>query len=180
MAKIYILELNREIDEKTFDFLLSLCNTEKKNEIEKKKLKSDKDSSVVGNALAKYAIKKEFGIPFSNQEFSYYKNKKPFFKNDIFFSVSHSEKAVACAVSEYPVGIDIQKKKNFSHRLASYLGAKNSEEFFTLWTKKEAALKKIGSDNIYKQLKEVDVSGTKTYIYKDYFLSISEDLPENS
>lgn len=59
--------------------------------------------------LLRYALKKEYGIDempvFEKNAYG-----KPFLKNfpDIFFSMSHTKKSVLCAVSDVPVGADIQ------------------------------------------------------------------------
>ncbi len=68
---------------------------------------------------------------------------KPFFpqRTDICFNVSHSYGAVACAVHDTPVGIDIERLRPAPKRLA---GEMNDREFFCRWTAKEASIKREG------------------------------------
>lgn len=175
VLKIFCVELNNETDEKTFEFLMSFCSENKRNQILKRRIKADRDRSAVGNALAKYAIKEVFSIPFKNQKFLYTKNKKPYLSDykNIFFSISHSEKLVVCAVSDNPVGIDAEKERACSPGLTEVLEAKNCDEFLAVWTKKEAEIKKRGGKISYNNLKDIDISKTETFVYKDYYISVS-------
>jgi 4'-phosphopantetheinyl transferase len=83
-------------------------------------------------------------------------NGKPIVEG-ICFNLSHSGDYVICAVSEKPVGCDIEKikeapkqveKRAFSPEENSYLkqfsGDAYNREFFRLWTKKESFLKMKG------------------------------------
>ena len=59
----------------------------------------------------------------------------------IHFNLSHSRGAAVCALSDAPVGIDIEVLREPPRRLAAGMGA---EEFFRLWTAKEATVKLRG------------------------------------
>lgn len=70
-----------------------------------------------------------------------------------FVSISHCEDMVACAVSEAPVGIDIEKirpvKPDLVDRVCTpeeraYVGD-SPEQFFEIWTAKEAYFKMQGT-----------------------------------
>lgn len=64
---------------------------------------------LVGEILAKTAIKKTFGIDIAKQNFTYTGHGKPYLLNypDVHFNISHSGEYVACAVADSPVGVDI-------------------------------------------------------------------------
>lgn len=68
---------------------------------------------------------------------------KPFFPDcpGIHFSVSHSHGAAVCAIHDRPIGVDVEKLRRPPRRVAGGLGA---EEFFRLWTAKEATVKRQG------------------------------------
>lgn len=68
---------------------------------------------------------------------------KPFFpeRSDICFNLSHSHGAVACAVHDAPVGVDIERLRHAPRRLAGEL---NDWAFFRRWTAKEASSKRDG------------------------------------
>lgn len=71
-----------------------------------------------------------------------------------FFNISHSGKYAVCAVSDVPVGIDIEKMTDFKRRERYMLFSKEesdyvneteeAERFYTLWTMKEAYIKAVG------------------------------------
>ncbi len=74
---------------------------------------------------------------------------KPFLKGmDMCISMSHSADAVACAVSDKPVGIDIERIRSVDRKLIDYVCnerereyADTPERFFEVWTAKEASYK---------------------------------------
>jgi 4'-phosphopantetheinyl transferase len=82
---------------------------------------------------------------------------KPYLKNypDIHFNLSHSEKYVACAVSDSPVGVDIEYIHDIDMNIAKYyfygteyeyiLNNNNKKKaFFELWVLKESYMKMTG------------------------------------
>ena len=75
-------------------------------------------------------------------------NGKPYFKNsNIFFNYSHSKNYIACVISNYEVGIDIEEKNRvISDKIASkYLnGVEDNNDRLILWVKKEAYSKLKG------------------------------------
>ena len=70
------------------------------------------------------------------------------------FNISHSGKYAVCAVSDVPVGIDIEEMTDFKRRERYMLFSKeesdyvneaeSTERFYTLWTMKEAYIKAVG------------------------------------
>lgn len=91
-------------------------------------------------------------------EFAYTDSGKPFFREypRLHFSLSHCDKAVACAVSDNPVGIDVETFRPFKDRLARYVcsdeeykavtaSSEPSQAFIELWTRKESLCKLLGS-----------------------------------
>lgn len=178
MVKVFIIEKNDVLSEEVYDFLFGLCNEYKKNQIIRKKQRKDRERTLLGNALCMYAIETVFDIPIKSQEIGYTDSGKPYLKdyNNIHFSISHSESLIACAVSDLPVGIDVCKKRKVSDRFKSLMGAKDDIEAISDWTKKEAVIKKEGS-GIYKiNLNEIDVSDVNTFLYKDYYISVSGEF----
>lgn len=98
-------------------------------------------------------------------EFEIGEHGKPSLKGmpDVHFNISHCKYAVACAVDNVPVGIDIECRGRYSKGIAEYclsekelawinhvpdgmsVGAQTDLRFTTLWTKKEALLKLLGT-----------------------------------
>lgn len=86
----------------------------------------------------------------------------------MYFNISHSGEYAVAAVSEYEIGIDIEKirpyrngvaKRCFSEKEKELLQNRNEKEkiFFYIWTLKEAYLKATG-EGITR-----DLSGVETY-----------------
>ena len=116
--------------------------------------------------LLKEGLRKEYAIT-EPCEFSYLPDGKPFLTEhpDIHFNLSHSGDVAVCALSDQPVGIDIETSRKISNSLIDY--TMNEKErafiaasddmtmaFLTLWTKKEALLKLTG-EGIRNDLKNV-------------------------
>lgn len=137
--------------------------------------------------LLKRALHEGYGIT-GNPRFNYGEHGKPLLADypDIHFSLSHCREAVACAVSDRPVGIDVESIGRYRELLAAYTmsederaaiaAAASPEVAFTrLWTMKEALLKCSGQgivDGLKTVLEGVDenlfttvVDPSERYVY---------------
>ena len=106
--------------------------------------------------LLKAALEDVYGLSFL-PDISVKPGGKPFFASlpDVHFSLSHSDGFIMCAVSDSPVGCDIQTVRNVSEKLIRRImgngeakrfeeRGRRTEDFFRLWTLKESALKLYG------------------------------------
>ena len=107
----------------------------------------------------------------------------------IHFNLSHCAKAIACAVANRPVGIDVEStERKISDALTRHTMSPQEQEeiagspirFFHLWTQKEALVKLRGTglqDNLHKLLlpkNTADVAfHTEEHAGKGYVLSIA-------
>lgn len=123
--------------------------------------------------------------------FIFVKNEhgKPFLKNypDIHFNISHCKAGIAVAVSDQPVGIDIESYREVSDSLLRY--TMNEEErhlitesddpirtFTEYWTKKEAVFKLRGTGithDLHELLNGDEVVETYVIPEKKYSYSIA-------
>ena len=101
--------------------------------------------SLCGDALARQMLSQKLGIAPEKIDFSYTEKGKPL-TDGACFSISHSGSLVGCAVSERPVGLDLEQVRTAPTRLRRELDCegKSDAEFFHLWTKQEALLKCCG------------------------------------
>lgn len=121
---------------------------------------------VLAYLLLKQGLREEYGI-MENPVFEYNEHGKPSIVGhpEIFFNLSHCKEAVACAISDQPVGIDVESVRSYKERLVRY--TMNDEEvrdietseqpdttFIRLWTMKEATMKLVGT-GISKDMKSV-------------------------
>lgn len=116
----------------------------------------DRKRSVIAYRLLQEGLKIEHGMEGA-PEFEFNENGKPFLSGhpDIYFSLSHCDKAVACGLSDRLIGIDVETIRPFDRHLADYI-CNDSElsdilasprpdiSFTALWTKKESLCKMLG------------------------------------
>ena len=109
-------------------------------------------------------IYKKYGIKKCN--IIYDKHGKPFFEEDngLFFSFSHTKKAVACAVHKKNIGVDIEEIRDFKKSICKRVftkeeieNIKTNKDFFYFWTMKEAFVKMNGKGLSYG-LKNVKIT----------------------
>lgn len=95
---------------------------------------------------------------------------KPYIQNheNWHFNISHTDGIIVIAVSDKPVGVDVERirkadlriaKRFFTEKEIAYideLAEKQDERFFEVWTKKEAYLKYTG-DGLRVPLESIDV-----------------------
>lgn len=185
--EIYLVKVNTPIDEITFQYLLRFVQSEKQERILKQKIKQNADNMLIGEILAKTAIKKTFGIDISKQNFTYTEYGKPYLSNypEVHFNISHSVEYVACAVSDKPIGVDIQKISEYNSNVAKRVcnekelvqienSLDKASEFTKLWTQKEAVLKMYGPGIASGDIKYcLDNHNVQSEKVEDYWMSIS-------
>ncbi len=99
------------------------------------------------------------GLSITPDDITISTNGKPYLKNHerLHFNVSHSGEWIVCALSDMPVGVDIEQvvavpplmyRDHLAHEeyvaLRSLPPYKQNEYFFRLWTYKESYLKMTG------------------------------------
>jgi 4'-phosphopantetheinyl transferase len=133
----------------------------------------DQRLSLAAYRLLLRALSQEFGISDELPQFEYDPSGKPRLQGhpDIHFSLSHCREAVACAISNQPVGIDVESIREYKPSLAAYTmndaelamitASEHPDVAFTrLWTMKEARQKLTG-EGITDNMKHVlDSSAT--------------------
>lgn len=151
--------------------------------------------TIFSYALLRLALAEDFGIDEA-PEFGYEPLGKPFLKDfpNIFFSLSHAENAVLCAVSEQPVGADVQDirtiKADISHRICTpaeleRLSAADDKnrEICRLWCLKESFGKLTGKgfSEGFTQIETQDLLNEKKAFLTErsgFFISACTKLPE--
>ncbi len=115
--------------------------------MEEKKGSVLRTSCTAWGLLYKTLVENELEI----HEVAFEDRGKPFFKNgSVYFSVSHSCGLCAIAVSDQPIGVDVEIVKNhYNPRLIEHslcMKEKNSfdGDFTRLWCRKEAVAKMTG------------------------------------
>lgn len=139
--------------------LMNDLSKERAVRVHKYYFEKDKIRCIIAETLLRYILKKQFGIDNSQIKFKYSQYGKPFlaFDENIHFNLSHSGDWVVCAVDTYPIGVDVEKKKElystdvysfFSKKEIELLHDTSKDEqmdlFYRIWTLKESFVKAIG------------------------------------
>ena len=165
----------------------------RKAHIDRLRQPKDKRRSLTGELLVQRLLADRFGI--RDARLNRRENGQPYLTGcSLYVSISHCENMVACAVSNEPVGIDLEKIRPIDRKLCRHVclpeektyvlgdypedtvgecrDEKVLERFFEIWTAKEAYFKKCGTG--ITNLKSVNVLPVQRQIHRsgDYMLQI--------
>lgn len=169
-------------DELYLKHLFSLPAWRREKALQYKKLE-DRKRSVLAFVLLQHALREKYGIT-EVPEFVYNEFGKPSLSNlPIHFSLSHCKTAVACAVSDYNIGIDVENivpyNPNVARKVCTATELKMLErsenkdvDFIKLWTIKEAISKYEGkglslsfcSIDTGKYVLRLDINDNKQFV----------------
>jgi 4'-phosphopantetheinyl transferase len=177
-----MIYLNDHIKDFNFDAALPLLSDERRLQALRFRHELGRKTCAAAYLLLREGLAKEYGIT-EKPCFDYGPHGKPVLRNhpDIHFNLSHCREAVVCALSDEPVGVDVEAVTHYKESVARYtmneqelsaiLGADRPEVMFTrLWTRKEAVLKLTGEglrDNLKTVLDDVTGLNIKTIVSPD-------------
>ena len=154
MLQIYYADLEK-IKEEQFQKMFFLLSDERKEKALQQKTKQARNQRIAAGFLLEEALKKEQILP--PYHYGKTKNGKPYLncEQPLFFSVSHSKNAVYTAISQKPVGIDVEvynRKQNadshiriarrfFSENERKFMEKNQDTGFYFIWTYKECMAK---------------------------------------
>ena len=187
---VYIFDrLDQYTDEAYEKHLSSLPVWRREKALQYKKL-DDRKRSVLAFVLLQRALRDEYGIT-EVPEFVYNEFGKPSLPNlPIHFSLSHCKDAVACAVSNHNIDIDVESivpyNPDVARRVCTVYELKMLEqssnkdvEFIKLWTVKEAISKYEGM-GLSLPFSEIDTSryaiDTQACYDKNYCITICGEI----
>lgn len=178
--KIYISKTDHLENDDIFKKLYNEASIERREKIDRLKFKKNKIQSLASWHLLKDALY-EHSLDIKKLEFYYNKHGKPFIKDkNIYFSLSHSENRVMCAIDKNPVGCDVEKIKSrdisslinvFTPSEKEIIG-NNVELFYEMWTYKESYIKLKGES--IKNLKDFEI------VKEDNIFKISQNRDKNN
>jgi 4'-phosphopantetheinyl transferase len=148
--------IDEHIDDFDLQAALAEISEQRRKQALRFKFERGQRTCVLAYLLLKKGLREVYGLT-ENPLFEYGEHGKPSIIGhpEIHFSLSHCREAVACAVSDHPIGIDVESVQRYRESLAQY--TMNDEElrliaeaerpdvaFIRLWTMKEARLKLTG------------------------------------
>lgn len=193
--KWYHLDI-RQITDGEFDAWYAMADEGRRKKCDAMRRREDRLCCIGGDHLARTGLAACCGVAPEAIIFARTADGKPFAVGlKAHFNISHSGDVVACAVSEKPVGIDVEKIRPVKARLAEKictpaeldwlraapgwadtLAGEAVERFFRIWTAKEAWFKWTGTG--ITDLKAVDtlahIRSGGTFGMDGYMVSIYE------
>lgn len=142
-------------------------SSEEKTVIDRLKIETSKIEKAVS-----FLLKRKFAQDYSLNEYG-----KPISK-DKYFNVSHSKGYVAIAISDEPIGLDIEYLRPHKETLKKMIASekeekaiKSIEDFFMVWTSKESLVKCVGTGfkEDLKSIPALPFNGIKKYKDKIYY-----------
>ena len=177
--KLYVLENPASITSDELERALALLPDWRREQALRFKHERGRIECAFSYLLLCQALRECFGIA-AQPRFSIGQHGKPFLPDhpQVQFNLSHCRTAIACVVSDRPVGVDVERVGRFKDSLARYvlndheyaqlLAAPNPDLLFTrFWTQKEAIVKLTGR-GIDDDLKNL------LFTYKDVTLHTEE------
>ena len=180
-----MIYIDDRLDLFDLDASLSLLSDERRERVMRYRNEGDRKRSAAAYILLCKALSEEYGIE-EKPLFAYGEHGKPIIvgHEEIQFNLSHCREAVACAVADEPIGIDIESVHRYNEQLARYtmndsemeeiLSSERPDIAFTrLWTRKEAVLK-LSGEGLRSNMKDVlsgredittTVSPDERYVY---------------
>ncbi len=147
--------------------------------------REDQLRSLCADHLAREMLSEKLNCSPSDLIFSRTEQGKPYLNDSsLQFNLSHSGDFAACAVSEFPVGIDIEVLRPVRPELSKKVCAKeehvyihphgqfDSVRFLRLWTAKEAFLKQRG-EGILTDLRRLNLVRNGEIVCPDRIISYS-------
>lgn len=173
-----------QFDENLKQELLKLLPSSRRCEIGKLKNESKQWQRIVADCLLRAKLCELTGVP--SEQVELYKTTDGQPKTSGFeVSISHSYDVAAVAVSDFPIGIDIEKPRPVALKAADkifgfpereYISEDNAlsdTRFFEIWTRKEAFVKRQGT-GFKGNVRSVpsDCEDLKTLTVDGYVLSV--------
>ena len=183
MIHVFYCTSGERLDDILYNSFLNKIPQVYQEEIAKFRKWEDRQHRVLGKILLMKGVEMLGLKGYSLDQLQFTKLKRPYFNRSIDFNISHSGKYVVCAISaSASIGIDVEEIKDIQitdftnefsiEEIKSILSSTNSlHSFYSLWTKKEAFLKAIGT-GLYLPLNKVHETGNKiSWENKEWFLT---------
>lgn len=192
--QLYYLPLRRACDKELYSRLLHTLPESSREKIERLPF-SKAVPSLYADLLLFQVLQEATGLPAQELQLSRGEHGKPYLQNaEIHFNYAHTESAVALALFDMPVGVDIEKvrpvregfaRKFFAPSEAEYVEQSDfgrEERLIEIWTKKEAYVKELGVGLCcplpsFSVLEEPLLGRIRTYKVEDFYLSVSCSAP---
>lgn len=200
-VELYLIHTGFLDDEPVFKKKLTFVSERRREKVLSYKTREDQKRSLAAGLLLEQILNER---GYKGEQIAVDENGKLYLPgvDDFFFSLSHSGEYAACVVSDVPVGVDIQQKRETraniarrffqceeAERIEKQPREKQTDMFFRYWTGKESYLKLKGEgilgglDRFFVDLDEkkiIDHYNHNQEIYlkeykclEDYYISVA-------
>lgn len=195
--KLYFLTITDDYDPQLMNKFLTLVEDAQKDEVMRYRLAIDKKLRIFSNFLIRIIACEKYMCKNSQLIFERNSYGKPILKGFVNFhyNIAHTRNAIVIAVSNNPVGVDIEKihkidnekiaRRVFTYNEQQYVKQDISgKNFYEIWTKKEAYVKYIGK-GLSLPINDFDVLLPKLctnfsfFEIDKYVISIFSDNPDS-
>lgn len=152
--KIFKIRSQKPLEDRMFFSLLELIEEEDRKQILRYQFWQDRQRSLLGHLLSKYAIIQEYALTNKEIQIRRHAYGKPYIKDysQIHYNISHSGEWVVVAIGKSPIGIDVENRREdwdlIGERVFSesekYWSQNSYKRKAILWTIKEAYVKYLG------------------------------------
>lgn len=164
-TSLYIVRLPEELSSSVLTHMFENVSAPRATKAKRYLKVKDQWRSLTGELLLRKQLLYGYGI--ADMEIRLGTYEKPELINGPDFNISHSGDMVALALSDLPVGVDVEEPRVVSKDLVKSvftdtervwvaLQSDFQRAFFTLWTLKEAYIKKLGL-GLQKSLQEFSI-----------------------
>ena len=149
MALTLFININELTDEQYEREMSFLC-PQKRERVLKMRFEDDKKRSLAANLAARRAAADFLGTDEDEIRITCDGSGKPLC-DGCYISFSHSGDYAVCTVSSFPIGVDIEKKRDINPKLINKICVNDAEmeyaadtqSLLTLWSVKEACFKAL-------------------------------------
>lgn len=155
---LYILKIPQKTIWSELGKYVCYISKKRATRIEKYISKHNKITSLLTEMLLRYCLTCFHEVATDDIKFIYNKNQKPSIigKENLYFSISHSCSIIGVAVSDHPIGLDLEVQRVINLDIAKEFysleeccqifkrGNNIYKDFFKVWTQKESRLKLFG------------------------------------
>ncbi len=158
--------INDKVDSLNLDLALAQVSEQRREQALRFRFESGRRLCLAAYLLLMEGLQKEYGIT-EKPVFDYSEKGKPSIIGhpDIYFNFSHSGNIALCALSNQPVGADVETLRKITPSLIRFTmndieqtlintSSNPTMQFLFYWTRKEALLKLTG-DGIRNDIKDV-------------------------
>lgn len=157
---LYILKIPQKTVWNQLEKYVCYISKKRATKIEKYISNHNKITSLLTEMLLRYCLTCFYKVTIDDIKFIYNENQKPSIigKENLHFSISHSCSIIGIAISDHPIGLDLEVQRVINLDIAKEFysseeccqifkrGNNIYKDFFKVWTQKESRLKLFGEN----------------------------------